>query len=131
MYEYKAKILSVYDGDGVYHANVDMGMNLFQRKSLRLYGVDTPEIRGTHKDAGYVVRDVVRIIIQDKDIIIKTHKDKTGKYGRLLVDIIIDDMNLSDYLISIGYAKEYFGGKKPEWTEEELKYICKTNIDQN
>ena len=129
MYEYKAKILSVYDGDGVYDAQVDMGMNLFQRKDIRLYGVDTPEMRGEQREAGIVVRDFVRELILNEDVVIHTYHDKTGKYGRLLADIHIisddglDYKDLSDILLEKGYAKVYTGGKKLEWDDTEIDKI--------
>jgi len=134
MYEYKAEILSVYDGDGVYDAKVDMGMNLFQRKDLRLYGVDTPELRGSQRRAGLVVRDFVRDLILNKEAIIKTHRDKTGKYGRLLCDILIisedglDFEDLADILIEKKYAKPYFGKKKEEWSMQEIDFILGVNL---
>lgn len=123
MYEYRAKILSVYDGDGSFDAEIDMGMNLKQRKSIRVYGIDTPEMRGEHHDAGVIVRDFVRDLILGKQVIIKTKQDKTGKYGRLLADVFIDHINLSELLIEKEYAKPYLGGKKEEWLTEELNKI--------
>jgi len=39
---------------------VDMGMKLYIEKQVRLYGVDTPELRGKQKVAGRKVRDFVR-----------------------------------------------------------------------
>jgi endonuclease YncB( thermonuclease family) len=135
MYRYKAKILSVYDGDGTFDAEVDMGMNLFQRKDLRLYGCDTPEMRGSQHRAGVIVRDFVRDLILNKTVIIRTHKDQTGKYGRLLVDIIIHPLSinsgnsLAQILIDKGYAKPYFGGKKEEWSVNEIDKILGVSND--
>ena len=129
MYQYEAKILSVYDGDGVFNAEVDMGMNLFQHKDLRLYGVDTPEMRGVQKKAGKIVRDFVRGLILNKYVTIRTHKDKTGKYGRLLVSIMVKhdskglEMDLGELLIQKGYAKHYLGKKKEPWAKQELSKI--------
>ena len=123
MYTYKAKVLRVYDGDGVFDIEIDMGMNLFQRKDVRLFGVDTPEIRGHQRNAGLVVRDFVRYLILGKDVIIVTKKDKTGKYGRLLADILINDESLASILLKLKLAKPYGGGKKDLWSMEELEYI--------
>ena len=123
MYNYNARILSVYDGDGVFHAKVDMGMNLFQRKDIRLFGVDTPELRGENKKAGIIVRDFVRELILGEDVIIRTQKDKTGKYGRLLASVIIDDVDLAQLLLDKGYAKAYHGEKKSEWSMGEIDHI--------
>jgi len=122
-YTYKATVLSVYDGDGSFDVLVDMGMNLTRRKSVRLYAVDTPEIRGAQKHAGVVVRDYVRKLMLDKEVLLTTKKDKTGKYGRLLADIDIGGLDLGELLVSQGYAKPYFGGKKQPWAEEELNNI--------
>jgi len=131
MYEYNAKILKVYDGDGVFHANVDMGMNLFQRKEIRLYGYDAPEMRGNHYDAGVIVRDYVRSLILDKDVVIITKKDKSGKYGRLLADIIINGVDLGKHLFEKKYVKIYNGGKKEIWTNENLNDIISENKKDN
>ena len=123
MYEYRAKIIDVYDGDGVFDVEVDMGMNLFQRKDIRLYSVDTPELRGEHKKAGRIVANFVTDLILGKQVIIRTKKDKTGKYGRLLADVIIDDVDLAQLLLDKGYAKAYHGGKKEEWSMGEIDHI--------
>ena len=99
-------------------------MKIYMDKQVRLYGVDTPELRGKQKLAGRKVRDFVRASILDKEVILYTHRDKSGKYGRLLADIKFDNKkDLSKLLIKKGYAKAYFGGKKEPWTQEELDFI--------
>jgi endonuclease YncB( thermonuclease family) len=47
-------------GDGVYEADVSLGLGISAKKELRLYGVDCPEMKFTHRLAGIVVRDYVR-----------------------------------------------------------------------
>jgi len=123
-YKYIAVITSVYDGDGSYNCTVDMGMKLYLEKQVRLYGVDTPELRGNQKIAGRKVRDFVRECILEKEVILHTQKDKSGKYGRLLASIKFDDgKDLAKLLLKKGYAKAYLGGKKELWTKEELDFI--------
>lgn len=123
-YKYLAKITSVYDGDGAFDCTIDMGMKLYLKKQVRLYGVDTPELRGKQKIAGRKVRDFVREYILDKNVVLHTKKDKSGKYGRLLASIKLDDgKDLATILLDKGYAKVYLGGKKEPWTEEELAFI--------
>ena len=124
MYQYKAHITSVYDGDGAFDAVVDLGMGIEYKRKIRLFGVDTPEMRGEQKVAGKIVRDFVRNLILDKDVIIQTHYDKSGKYGRLLANIEVAEGDLADILIGEGYAKEYDGGTKEPWTESELHAIA-------
>ena len=75
---------------------------------LRLYGIDTPELRGDEKEAGIVVRDLVREMILNKDVEIHSYKDKQGKYGRYLANIIVDGLDVNQWLVDNGHAKSYF-----------------------
>lgn len=106
MYNYKAKIIAVYDGDTV-TAVVDLGFLHSQEMKLRLYGIDTPEMRGVEKVEGKKVRDIVREMILDKEVEIHSYKDKQGKYGRYLATIIIDGLDLNKWLVDNGHAKVY------------------------
>ncbi|WP_299737450.1 hypothetical protein [uncultured Roseobacter sp.] len=55
LYEYRAKIVRVYDADAVW-ANIDLGFNVtLNNQPLRLHRVDTPEVIRNH------VVDAVRI----------------------------------------------------------------------
>ena len=107
MYNYKAKIIAVYDGDTV-TAVVDLGFLHSQEMKLRLYGIDTPEMRGPEKAEGKKVRDIVREMILDKEVEIQSYKDKQGKYGRYLANIVIDGIDLNQWLVDNGHAKPYF-----------------------
>ena len=78
MYQYKATIIDVYDGDTV-TAKVDLGFLISQEMKLRLYGIDTPELRGSEREEGLKVRDILREMILDQEVIINTYKDKQGK----------------------------------------------------
>jgi len=106
MYHYKAKIIDVYDGDTV-TAIVDLGFLHFQEMKLRLYGIDTPELRGEEREQGLIVRDIVRDLILDKEVEIYSYKDKQGKYGRYLATIVLDGININEYLVNQGHAKVY------------------------
>ena len=59
MYEYKAKIIDVYDGD-TFTFEVDLGFSITVKEKIRLAGINTPEVRGKSKLEGIVVRDYVR-----------------------------------------------------------------------
>lgn len=82
---------------------------------LRLYGIDTPELRGSEseKQAGRAARDYLRSLIDGKDVIIKTYRDRRGKYGRYLAEIFIQDeenkwININQNLVAEGFAEERF-----------------------
>tara|TARA_A100001037_G_C15083783_1_gene605582 strand:+ start:654 stop:974 length:321 start_codon:yes stop_codon:yes gene_type:complete len=105
MYEYRAKIISVYDGDTV-TADIDLGFEVWlHAQRLRLLNVNTPEVRGKSKKEGIVSRDALRERILDKEVIIKS--DRRGKYGRWLVEIFLDDENINEWLLTEGLAVPY------------------------
>lgn len=106
MYNYKAHIKAVYDGDTV-TAVVDLGFLHYQEMKLRLYGIDTPELRGSEREEGLKVRDIVRELILDKEVEIHSYKDKQGKYGRYLATIIVDGININQWLVDNGHAEPY------------------------
>ena len=75
---------------------------------LRLYGIDTPELRGEEREQGIVVRDILREMILGKEVTIRSYKDKQGKYGRYLANIIVDGLDLNQWLVDNGHAEPYF-----------------------
>ena len=110
----EAKVLSVYDGDTVKVA-FELGGTMY-KWNCRLSGVDTPELRTKNlqeKKFGYEVRDHLRAKILNKVVTLKC--GEFGKYGRLLIEIFIDDQSVNKWLIENGYAFEYDGGTKREW----------------
>jgi len=113
---HEGKIVNVYDGDTV---KIVMKMfGKFYRFNCRIEGVDTPELRTRNKkekEMGIMVRDKLRTKILDK--MVKVKCGKFDKYGRLLVDIIIDNTSITKWLIDNNYAFSYDGGTKKSWAE--------------
>jgi len=106
MYEYKALITSVYDGDTV-TAEIDLGFKTCVKgEKLRLYGINTPEVRGEQRPQGLISRDRLRELILGKEVLIKTERDKKGKYGRYIATIYLDDVNINMLLVEEGLAEE-------------------------
>ena len=108
MFEYRAIVTKVYDGDTI-TVDIDLGFGIWVKKQkLRLYGIDTPEVRGKEREAGLRSRDALREKILGKEIKIKTQKDKKGKYGRWLATIYGDsDESINEWLLNENYAKPY------------------------
>jgi micrococcal nuclease len=96
MYEYHATVVSVYDGDTI-TVDIDLGFRSHLKKvKLRLFGIDAPEMRGVEKEQGRITRDWLRERILDREVFVRTYKDRTGKYGRWLADVYpIDDQSKS------------------------------------
>lgn len=109
MYEYRAFVRKVYDGDTI-TCDIDLGFNMIMRnQKLRLVGINTPEVRGESRPEGLKVRDIVRSRISNKWVVVKTTKDKKGKYGRWLGEIYESDTeeSLNQWLLNEGHAVEY------------------------
>ena len=101
----KCVITRVIDGD-TFVADVDLGFKTWLRKiTFRLYGVDTPEIRGKKKTKkGLEAKTYVKELIEGKEFLIKSYG--RGKY-RWLADVLLPgERPLSLHLISMGYGKE-------------------------
>ena len=115
MYEYKAKVLRVVDGDTV-DLEVDKGFNTFMRDRFRLFGIDAPETYGVKKTseeyaAGQKAKNWLKEKIENRSVIVKTHKDKRGKYGRWLAEIFRvveeEEESVNNQMIKLGLAQEY------------------------
>ena len=47
-YQYKAEVVRVVDGDTV-DVLIDLGLNVFTKERIRLFGINTPETYGVKK----------------------------------------------------------------------------------
>lgn len=112
LYTYKANVTDVYDGDTI-TVDIDLGLSTWIKgEKVRLYRIDTPEIRGDERPQGLIARDYLRSLILDKEIVLQTVKDKREKYGRYLGEIwLLDEngqyININDKLIEEGHAELY------------------------
>ena len=109
LYHYAAHVTKVYDGDTI-TVDIDLGLGLWRHdQTIRLWKIDTPELRGPEREDGLRVRDFVRGLILDRDILLRTildkrGQDRTGKFGRLLGEVLVEDdtqelINVNDLLL--------------------------------
>ena len=115
MYEYKAIIRRVVDGDTV-DITLDLGFDILYNNRIRLHGIDTPESRTRdleEKKLGLAAKDRVKELCPvGSTVTVKTTKDGRGKFGRILGEIFVGDVSVNKLLVEEGHAVEYFGGKK-------------------
>lgn len=115
-----ARIVSVYDGDTV-TAIIDLDeFDIRIKAKLRLYGINTPEIRTKDKNEkklGIEVKEYLKNIILNKEVLIDIIKK--GKYGRHLALIYYKNVCINDLLVEKGYAREYWGGARKKWFEDK------------
>lgn len=107
-YVYDARVVSVYDGDTI-RVDIDLGFNLWlHNESIRLIGINAPELRGAEKSEGLKTKEwLSKKIPPDTMIILKTEKDDREKYGRYLGTIYLDGINLNEEMLNLGLAKKY------------------------
>ena len=107
MYEYRAFVRRVYDGDTI-TVDIDLGFNIVAKnQKIRLLGINAPEIRGNSRKEGLKSRDFLREKISGKWIILKTQKDKKGKFGRWLGRIFFENVEINQTMIKEGLAEKY------------------------
>jgi endonuclease YncB( thermonuclease family) len=111
----EAKCVNVYDGDTIKAVFPYMG-KVF-RWNCRIGGIDTPEVSRASEEEkilGKVSRDVARGLLLGKMVSLSCKK--FDKYGRLLVDVELEDgADYASKMISTGHAKPYNGGTKVPW----------------
>ena len=117
------RVIKVYDGDTITIASkLPFNDSPLYRLSVRLNGIDTPEIKGKTEDeklAAKQTRDALAGLILNKYVTLKNIQ--TEKYGRILADVYFGDLHLNEWLIKEKYAVKYDGGTKKTPTSW-LKY---------
>ena len=104
-YVYKATVLNIVDGDTV-DLEVDLGFNITMKDRFRLYGINAPEVRGAEKLEGRKSTEWLTAQLKDQDLIIKTEKDKRGKFGRWLCTLYVNSKDLNLKMVEEGFAKK-------------------------
>lgn len=133
MYEYKAKLIRVVDGDTI-DAEIDLGFKIFIKERIRFAGIDTPESRTRHKHEkswGLAAKCRVKDLLgqEDAEFTLTTELQKKGKFGRILGTVILaDGTSLSEILLDEKLAIPYEGGNKDE---SRLKYGVKELWEMN
>lgn len=110
MYEYKALLVRVIDGDTV-DLSVDLGFHVTILQRCRLSGVNAPEVRGENKVAGIAATEFVKGWFPlDGRVVIKSAKPYADdKYGRFLVEVYrpTEVSSLNESLVTSGHAVPY------------------------
>jgi len=122
MYEYSCKVKRVVDGDTV-DVVIDLGFDIHFATRVRLYGMDTPESRTRNKDEkvrGYMSKDFLEEWMEKDDVIIRTRRDKKGKFGRVLGEMIVRGENVNKLMVKECLAVEYYGQSKDDIEKQHM-----------
>ena len=123
MYEYKAKLIRIVDGDTI-EAVIDLGFEIGTRKTIRLHGIDAPETRGVLKEeklAGIKCKDRLEALLGASKGEFTLVSHGVGKYGRVLGEIYVEGQlnSVNDLLKANGHAYSYYGGKKRTFKDKK------------
>jgi len=141
MHEYNCTIRRVVDGDTV-DVDIDLGFGMWiHNERVRLYGIDTPESRTRdleEKKAGLFAKDVVlHYLPEGSKQVLRTHKDKVGKYGRVLGEFIMYDAEkdcqttINQFMIDHRIGVSYSGKSKEEIKQQHVdnrKYLEEKDV---
>ena len=132
-YLYKATVVRCVDGDSVIF-DIDCGFDVqLKAQSVRLYGIDTAETRGGTpelKVLGNIAKDyVTQMIPVGSEVLLKTHLDRKGKFGRILAEIYMpetvgsegyQEKSLNQILLDEHLAVPYHGQSKEDIINQHL-----------
>ena len=121
-YIYRGKLERVVDGDTV-DALIDVGFDIWVKKRIRYKGLDAWESRTRNleeKKKGLAAKERNKELLEkvsSKPGYFRIKSYGVGKYGRVLGEIFIEDIdgnqyNVNQKLIEEGHAYVYEGGKK-------------------
>jgi|TARA_B110000037_G_scaffold13893_1_gene14615 micrococcal nuclease len=116
---YNCTIQRIVDGDTV-DVNIDLGFGIWLYKErIRIAGIDTPEKRTRDKVEKIfglaATAKAHTLIAEGSSVIIRTHRDKAGKYGRTMGDFILEDGSFyTSRMIQSHHAVPYEGQAKSD-----------------
>ena len=112
MYEYRATVIQITDGDTLV-ADVQLGFRVAATITLRLAGINCPEVVGPTRAEGLAAKEFVRTLLPPgTPIRIVTYKDRKEKYGRYLADVYFanamrEETLLNTLLVETGHAAPF------------------------
>ncbi|MEE9303096.1 thermonuclease family protein [Candidatus Vondammii sp. HM_W22] len=110
-------IRSIYDGDTFKVTISEWPAIVGNKISVRVNGVDTPEMRGQCdreiKLARKAKKHTVAFLRSGEKV--ELRNVQRGKYFRIVADVYVSGENLAESLIVAGLGYRYYGGKKQSW----------------
>lgn len=121
MFEYRAQVLKITDGDTVV-LSVDLGFHTHRVEPFRVLGINTPEIRGDERPLGLQAKREVGVLLPYGSKV-KIRTEKQDKYGRYLCSIELHDgTDLATHLLEGGWALPYDGRGSPPRFDPSAPY---------
>lgn len=110
-------ITSIYDGDTFTIDLAGCPPVLCRRISVRINGIDAPEMRGKCGQEKEKARQAKQFLVQRLrgGKLIELRNVARDKYFRLRADVVIDGVDVGGEMIRNNLARRYDGGKRVGW----------------
>lgn len=122
------RVIKCYDGDTITIASyLPYKKSKLYKFSVRINGIDCPEIRSKTENEKKCAL-LAKIAVEDKILnkIVTLENVGTEKYGRILADVIIDNISIGPWLVEQNLAVNYDGKTKhtpDDWLSYHNKYL--------
>ena len=122
------KVIKVYDGDTITIAtklksdeNIKIDKCRVYRFSVRLNGIDTPEMKSKNENEKYAIL-AKHFLSKNIGRNGSVGECKYWRIGRVLADVYHNDVNMNELMITNNYAVAYQGGTKeiPDMWKEDI-----------
>ena len=129
MYEYRATLRRIVDGDTV-DVDIDCGFDIvLSNQRIRLYGIDTPESRTRDLEEKKFGKLAAQFLEDNlpTTFTLRTRLDGKGKFGRILGELVTyyaeydREVSLNDVMITKKLAVAYHGQSKDDIEAEHLR----------
>ena len=123
---YNCIIQRIVDGDTV-DVDIDLGFGIWLRKErVRIAGIDTPEKRTRDKVEKVfglaATAKAHELIPEGSQCIVRTRRDRAGKYGRTMGDFVLENNRLyTEIMVETHHAVPYEGQSKDDIKAAHLK----------
>lgn len=106
----------VVDGD-TFHASVTIWPRHEVTTSIRINGLDTPEMRGKCPIEKEKAREAQKALAEILSVGgVELRNVVIGKYaGRVVADVYVSGTNVTEAMIAKGMGRAYTGGKREPW----------------
>ena len=129
MYEYRATLRRIVDGDTV-DVDIDLGFDIvLSNQRIRLYGIDAPESRTRDLEEKKFGKLAAKFLEDNlpATFTLRTKLDGKGKFGRILGELVCyysefdREVSLNNIMTLKNLAVEYTGQSKDDIEEEHLR----------
>jgi micrococcal nuclease len=104
--KYKLDNIRIIDGDTIFADIVIEDFDLKISKSIRLFGINAPELRGESQKEGERSKEFLRDTLDNQEVFLYKVKQQ-DKFGRVLGIIFIDTLNVNEMIFESGHAILY------------------------